>query len=68
MTSIDLDKSVADWAIDYPASVAVFEAHGIDYCCGGKSLEHACRQTGANLSTVAAQLARIVAATDGPAD
>ena len=56
MTSIDLDKSVADWAIDYPASVAVFEAHGIDYCCGGKSLEYACRQAGINPQQIAEEL------------
>lgn len=68
MTSIDFDKSVADWAIDYPAAIAVFERHGVDYCCGGKSLEHACRQAGADLSAIAAQLREIVRAADEQGD
>ena len=37
--------TVREIAIQNPASVPVFEALGIDYCCGGKqSLEEACRR------------------------
>ena len=57
---IDLDKSVADWAVDCPAAVAVFEQFGIDYCCGGKSLEYACRQAGADVREVASKLREAV--------
>lgn len=40
----DLEKSLVDWVIDVPASEAVFIAYGLDYSCGGKSLEYVCRQ------------------------
>ena len=43
---IDLDKSVADWAVDCSAAVGLFQQYGVDYCCGGKSLEYACQQAG----------------------
>ena len=46
MDEDDLQASVVDWAIEHPESVAVFEEHGIDYCCGGKSLEVACLKSG----------------------
>lgn len=41
---LDLETSLADWVIDCPESVPVFEELGIDYCCGGRSLEFACQQ------------------------
>lgn len=44
MTECDLDSSVPDWVIDHPQSLALFQELGIDYCCGGKSLESACRE------------------------
>ena len=44
MNELDLSTSVADWCIDHPETLAVFEQLGIDYCCGGKSLEYACSQ------------------------
>jgi len=53
---LDFDKSVADWAVDCPPAVAVFERLGIDYCCGGKSLEYACRQAGVEPSVLAEKL------------
>lgn len=55
-TTADLETSVADWAIDYPAAVPIFESLGIDYCCGGKSLRHACAQAGREPETVFKQL------------
>ena len=53
---LDFDKSVADWAVDCPAAIAVFERYGIDYCCGGKSLEYACRQAGVDPQQIAEEL------------
>ena len=53
---LDIHTSVADWAVDCPAAIVVFEQYGIDYCCGGKSLEYACRQAGANLQEVVEKL------------
>jgi len=67
MSGIDTESAVVDWVIDYPESVAVFEEFGIDYCCGGKSLEYACSQAKANPAVVGAKL-RIIArnAVDSP--
>jgi regulator of cell morphogenesis and NO signaling len=42
MQELTIDDPVVDWAIDHPESIAVFEKHGIDYCCGGKSLAYVC--------------------------
>jgi regulator of cell morphogenesis and NO signaling len=40
-----LDKTVREIATENPASTKVFEALGIDYCCGGnRSLQQACER------------------------
>lgn len=44
MTVCSIESSVPDWIIDHPQLLSVFQALGIDYCCGGKSLEFACRE------------------------
>lgn len=46
MHEIDLENSVPDWLIEYPHALALFESLGIDYSCGGKSLESACVERG----------------------
>jgi regulator of cell morphogenesis and NO signaling len=46
MLQLTIDDPVVDWAIEHPESIAVFEKHGIDYCCGGKSLAWVCKQRG----------------------
>ena len=46
MLQLTIDDPAVDWAIDHPESIAVFEKHGIDYCCGGKSLAWVCKQRG----------------------
>jgi iron-sulfur cluster repair protein YtfE (RIC family) len=48
MRELTIDDPVVDWAIDYPSAIAVFEKHGIDYCCGGKSLAYVCEQWSLN--------------------
>jgi len=58
MTSCDLDTSVPDWIIEHPETLAVFQALGIDYSCGGKSLAYACRQQGLDAKAVLAKLCR----------
>jgi regulator of cell morphogenesis and NO signaling len=41
--ALNSSQSVREIVQQYPGAVPVFEAHGIDYCCGGgKSLEQAC--------------------------
>jgi regulator of cell morphogenesis and NO signaling len=44
MQQLTTSDPVVDWAIDCPESIPIFEKHGIDYCCGGKSLAYACEQ------------------------
>ena len=56
MSKDELDRSVVDWAIDHPESIAIFEQYQIDYCCGGKSLQYACLQRGLNPREVLARL------------
>ncbi len=56
MTDCDLETSVPDWVIDHPETLAVFEQYGIDYGCGGKSLEYACRERGLSPREVLAAL------------
>jgi len=48
------ETSVPDWVIDRPESLRVFEELGIDYSCGGKSLETACRERGLDVGRVMA--------------
>lgn len=57
MDDLDLHSSVPDWVIDFPGSLAVFKELGIDYSCGGKSLETACREQGLNPKQVLSRLA-----------
>lgn len=66
MTSCDLDTPVPEWVIDHPETLAVFQALGIDYCCGGKSLGYACGERGLEAATVLAELRRRLDA--GPGD
>jgi regulator of cell morphogenesis and NO signaling len=47
MMTISERTTVAEIATAVPASVAVFHAHGIDFCCGGKrALGDVCRDQG----------------------
>ncbi len=52
------DSTVGALAARYPQSTRVFSRHGLDFCCsGGKPLQQACDDAGANLDTVLAELA-----------
>ena len=53
---LDLDSSVSDWLIERPQHMRTFEELGIDYSCGGKSLEFACRERGLDPRAVLARL------------
>ena len=53
MTTIDLTKTVRDFAVELPEATRVFEKLGIDYCCGGgKTLQDACLARGVSPDTV----------------
>lgn len=56
MTSCDVETAVPDWVIEHPETLAVFQELGIDYCCGGKSLEFACREQGHDVNQVMSKL------------
>src|SRR6185312_8456681 len=56
--ALDSTQSVREIVQQHPAAVPVFEAHGIDYCCGGsKSLEDACGGGKIPLNQVLSELA-----------
>lgn len=68
MSECDLDTPVPDWVIEHPATLAVFQEYGIDYCCGGKSLAYACRQQGLDEQVVLMKLlGRLHGKQEGPA-
>lgn len=65
MTECDLQTSVTDWVIEYPSVLAVLQKLNIDYCCGGKSLEFACREQGLDPSKVLARLQTMLSRAEG---
>lgn len=61
--NLDSTQTVAQIAREYPASVAVFEAFGIDYCCGGnRPLEAACARQNVSLNLVLSHLSSALVA------
>ena len=56
-------QTVAEIARQYPAAIPVFEALGIDYCCGGtRSLEDACARKNVSLNLVLSDLSSALVA------
>ncbi len=65
---ITADTLVADIAAHQPRSIEVFERHGIDFCCGGhRPLGETCREHGAEVKAVAAEI-QAAAAREIPED
>lgn len=60
MSANSLESSVPDWVIDHPETLALFQELGIDYSCGGKSLEFACRERGLPVLGVLARLQEVI--------
>jgi regulator of cell morphogenesis and NO signaling len=51
------ETRVADLARLHPATIRVFQRHGIDFCCGGKlPVVEACARNGADVTTVLGDL------------
>jgi len=65
MTECTLDSCVPDWVIEHPETLAVFQTLGIDYCCGGKSLEFACREQGLEADAVLTTLLQFIEVNRG---
>ena len=56
--TITPDTLVADIAAAVPASVKVFERHGVDFCCGGrKRLLAVCQEQHLSFDTIAQEIA-----------
>ncbi|HEY8535582.1 MAG TPA: DUF542 domain-containing protein, partial [Vicinamibacterales bacterium] len=58
------DTLVADLAAGEPATIKVFERHGIEFCCGGRvPLGEACARKGLEYETIAAELRQAIEST-----
>src|SRR5262245_55548661 len=56
------ESTVAEIATAAPATIAVFQQHKIDFCCGGKiPLAQACLARGLSVDTVLTELREAVA-------
>lgn len=56
-TPLNLDTAVRDFVLERPEAARVFEALGIDYCCGGgQTLAQACRAANRSPEEVSAAL------------
>ena len=57
MSTLNENSHVADWVTANPARSRVFEALGIDYCCGGKTpLREVCAEKGLDVGGVISKL------------
>lgn len=65
MTDCSLDTAVPDWIIEHPETLAVFEELEIDYSCGGRSLEYACREQHLNAAMVLERLRAVIEQASG---
>jgi iron-sulfur cluster repair protein YtfE (RIC family) len=54
---LGLETSVPDWIIEHPELLKRFEGWGLDYSCGGKSLETACRERHLDPEAILARIA-----------
>jgi len=59
--TVDTAETVNEIIVQYPAAVSVFNAFGIDACCGGDaSVEEAARRDGANIHALIDALQRLI--------
>ena len=67
--TLTADILVADLATNHPATVAVFQRHQLNFCCGGKvSLSDACQLSGLDPSGLLAELDAAMSETPDTAD
>lgn len=65
---INVSNTVGDIAVNSPGATRVFEAVGLDYCCGGqRSLQEACTNSGISIEDVIGKLDAAASAADGKA-
>jgi regulator of cell morphogenesis and NO signaling len=59
---ITRDSRVSDIATETPATIKIFQEHGIDFCCGGKrSFAEVCAERGIDVDLLLARLATATA-------
>lgn len=67
MKALDVSTTVNDVLKQYPETVSVFNAFGIDACCGGAaSLREAARRDGVDLAELLAALQTAVTRVEVP--
>ena len=60
MTAFSAEMTVRSVVAGDSRTAAVFERHGIDYCCGGdRTIDEACREAGVSVEVVLADLAAL---------
>lgn len=57
---LGLETSVPDWLVEHPELYRSFESWGLDYSCGGKSLETACRERHLEPHAILSQVLRLI--------
>jgi regulator of cell morphogenesis and NO signaling len=63
--TIDRNRTVGEFAVEYPLATRVFARHGIDFCCGGgKSLHEACGIRNLDTDTILEEIRKEVSGTD----
>lgn len=60
----DLETSVPDWVVTYPQTLPLFQALGIEYGCGGRSLAWACAARGLSPDFVLEQIRHVLGVVD----
>jgi regulator of cell morphogenesis and NO signaling len=69
MPELDFNTQVGQWVAQRPSTSRVFEAFGIDYCCGGRvSLKQACSERKIDPNDVLAQLEKLATSGDNSRD
>jgi regulator of cell morphogenesis and NO signaling len=67
--NITRDSQVSDLATQMPATVRIFQEHGIDFCCGGRRpLAEACAERGIDVDALVARLRTTAADTGNDRD
>lgn len=63
------EKTVKDYVVADFRTAAVFERHGLDFCCGGgQPLTEACAKKGLDVAAVTAELDAVLASAGGKGD
>jgi regulator of cell morphogenesis and NO signaling len=67
--SFDVQARIGDIVLEVPATMRIFDALNIDYCCGGqRTLAAACAHAGKELQEVQDRLAALQAVAPAPSD